>query len=342
MKPWVRWLYRKQWEMISNLLLPQCDDLSNSELIGRGGFGSVFKVFNQMDNRHYAIKRVRVTEENIPNALTEIRILASVAHPYVIRYHHSWVSSERICGAPDSSDDDDDDDAIMVHQGDRYFFNIQMEYCMSNLRRYLYERTDHDPVTATTIVQQLVEGICFLHGNCIIHRDLKPDNILISSFCPFHIKITDFGLAKRVVGCHQDASSYAGTLLYAAPEQIESKKYYYASDVYSIGIMMVELQYVFATDMERVLFLEKFRKTRGASSCLYLASLIMSMTEPDHERRPTIFMVQNRHFRPVPENDAMCRDIVWSIISSVLDRAAGGPPQQHPRVHPALRRLHST
>lgn len=305
--------------MSSDILLLQ-EHETDRQLIGKGGFGRVFKVFNNLDNQYYAIKQIKVTENNIANALKEIRILASVSHPHIIRYCHSWISSSPYQGEDQeylSDEEYEEEDRMVVHKGQCYFFNIQMEYCFSTLRKYLLERTSIDVSICSNIVYQITEGLCFLHMNSIIHRDLKPDNVLISSFQPLCVKITDFGLAKKIsldYNNSYDASSYAGSFLYSAPEQLETKNYSYASDVYSLGILIYELQHLYHTDMERVLSIQNLKKVRNVEECIYFKSLIMEMTEIDPLKRPSVSVIRNQYFINIKDPVVMCRDIVWEII----------------------------
>jgi serine/threonine protein kinase len=316
------------------------DPHPNYQLIGKGGFGRVFKYFNPLDNQCYAIKQIRVSEDNLENALKEIRILASISHPHIIRYCHSWISTTPCQDEDDySSGEDDapgtDDAAVMVrnHSSPQYFFNIQMEYCFSTLKSHLAERTFFDVSACFTIVYQIVQGLHFLHSNSIVHRDLKPDNVLISSYHPLHIKITDFGLAKKTYDPNttpagQQASCYAGSFLYAAPEQLYQKIYSYASDVYSLGVMMFELQHLFHTDMERVISIQRLCRERDME-CQYFHQLILDMTDSNPSRRPTIPMIQNQYFTDLHNPIVLCRDLVWQIIGSVLEKCDGGSPPQH-------------
>lgn len=298
-------------------------------LIGKGGFGRVFRVFHPLDNQYYAIKQIRVAEDNLENALKEIRILASISHPHIIRYCHSWISTTP-CQEDYSSDEEESSDTMVVrNNSSQYFFNIQMEYCVSTLKRYMTERTCFDLSVCSTIVYQIIQGLSFLHSNSIVHRDLKPDNVLISSFDPFHVKITDFGLAKKTYHpdrsgavIDHDASCYMGSFLYSAPEQLYQKVYSYASDVYSLGIIMFELQHLFHTDMERVLSIQKLCRERKME-CQYFHQLILDMTDPDPSQRPTLSVLRNQYFTDLHNPVVMCRDLVWQMISSVLEKCDG-------------------
>lgn len=291
---------------------------AEGQLLGRGGFGTVYRVYNRLDGQHYAVKKVLITEDSLRSALHEIRILASIAHPRVIRYFHSWVES---CdkNRPITAETDRErleEETLLLYQDRYFFFYLQMQCCEMSLRDYMRcvpVRMDD----VETVFVQVLEGLDYLHRNGVLHRDIKPDNILLHTVAPLRVTISDFGLAKvfRSDMVVTERSLYPGTYLYASPEQ------YYgggvcssASDVYSLGVVLYELQTRWSTEMERVRKLEALKKERVVDAAIPYRNLVLWMTQGDARLRPT---VQNLRFLMdgVFQNVALwCRDIVWDIV----------------------------
>ncbi|XP_019184859.1 PREDICTED: receptor protein kinase CLAVATA1-like [Ipomoea nil] len=88
------------------------------------------------------------------------------------------------------------------------------------------------------------QGLCYMHHGCnppILHRDIKSSNILVDS--DFNVKIADFGLAKLMAseGDPETASAIVGTFGYIAPEYGSTRKVDAKSDIYSFGVVLLEL-----------------------------------------------------------------------------------------------------
>ncbi|CAG4972749.1 unnamed protein product [Colias eurytheme] len=173
---------------------------------------------------------------------------------------------------------------------------IQMTYCKQTLKQWLDERNSHMtlarkgsdelvlqhsdsndsgsfdthipdvtyPVAWTRIdvivdmFTQLVRGLHYIHSKGVIHHDVKPSNVFVGeSESGLIVQLGDFGLACPLQQSHSGLA--LGTHLYAAPEQLEGQCNP-KSDMYSLGIILLEMVEPFSTDMERVKTITDLRK----------------------------------------------------------------------------------
>ena len=149
-----------------------------------------------------------------------------------------------------------------------------MELCDSTFRDYLNNiKQDESIEKRIFYFIQIIEGIKYLHNNDIIHRDIKTSNIL---FIDDTVKICDFGLARNVNNLTNivGGSSEVGTSYYRAPE-IDTHIYNNKIDVYSLGIILIELLLKYCkTQAERMMYMKEILENIKENKIEYIPYLI--------------------------------------------------------------------
>ncbi|KFW01958.1 Interferon-induced, double-stranded RNA-activated protein kinase, partial [Eurypyga helias] len=201
------------------------ESFKNIEPIGEGGFGNVFKATAKLDERTYAVKRVRFTK----NVKREIKELARLDHENIVRYYCSWKGYDHMT-CPDSRQKSDQEVLCLF---------IQMELCEQGPLENWIEKNRRDQKyheMAQNKFLQILRGVNYIHSVGLIHRDLKPQNIFISH--EDKIKIGDFGLVTSVA--YETLTENRGTKSYMAPEQF-GDRYGNEVDIYALGLIWFEI-----------------------------------------------------------------------------------------------------
>ncbi|MBA0844902.1 hypothetical protein Goarm_023363, partial [Gossypium armourianum] len=200
------------------------ENFSNANMLGRGGFGSVYKVISDLVvslkmGRKVAIKRLsKNSGQGQQEFRTEVILLAKLQHKNLVRLlGFSLEQKESILiyeFLPNSSLDN-----FIFHPVKRLLLNWEKRY---------------------KIIEGIARGLLYLHQDSqyrIIHRDLKAANILLDT--ELNPKISDFGMAKLFVPDQIRAatSKIVGTFGYMAPECARHGRYSVKSDVYSFGVL---------------------------------------------------------------------------------------------------------
>eukprot|EP01062_Namystynia_karyoxenos_P016813 TRINITY_DN16198_c0_g1_i1.p1 TRINITY_DN16198_c0_g1~~TRINITY_DN16198_c0_g1_i1.p1 ORF type:complete len:545 (+),score=140.32 TRINITY_DN16198_c0_g1_i1:93-1727(+) len=150
----------------------------------------------------------------------EVSVMAQLSHPNLVKYYGTSVTGE--------------------------FLNIFMEYVPGGSLGELARTLDHplEEQICAGYTRQILHGLRYLHEQMIIHRDVKGDNILIHP-AEGHVKLTDFGSAKKLQQSVVKGNSVAGTPNWMAPEIIiegeQGGMYSPKVDVWSLGCTVVEL-----------------------------------------------------------------------------------------------------
>ncbi len=200
-----------------------------SDRLGKGGFGSVFKAFDQQTQRTVALKFVPQSKLPTRYSLTEeTQRLKSLAHPNLVKYYDVILKDfENMAGEKDSMQ-------IGV-----------MEYVNGgDLGAYMKMPFARQALKIKSLLIGILEGLAYLHSHKIIHRDIKPQNILLAiegqTMAP---KIADFSLSKRLSNELTSVSAAVGTYEYMSPEQLGrgDSKVGITTDIWAFGVLMYQL-----------------------------------------------------------------------------------------------------
>lgn len=191
------------------------------EQIGTGGMATVYRATDESLGRTVAIKLFRrdvADAADVRRQDAEVRLVASLSHPGVVTLF-------------DAVADDEDNRAFLVLQ----------HISGPDLRARLDEGP-LDRATTTSIATDIADALAHVHARGVIHRDLKPANILVQSLDGrTTAMLTDFGIAHLVDGSRLTATgSVLGTAAFLSPEQALGSPLTPASDIYSLGLVLIE------------------------------------------------------------------------------------------------------
>ena len=189
--------------------------------LGRGGFGTVLQVADQMVGEEIALKLINpqiVQEEStIARFMHEVRYARKITHKNVIRVH----------------------DFLMVES----YYAISMEYFAScPLSRRIRGGLHQQPQRGLKFARDIARAIHVAHQANIMHRDLKPPNLLVDD--DDVLKIVDFGLAAASSNDNSRVTKTGhliGTPSYMSPEQVRGLSVDSRTDIYSLGVVMYEI-----------------------------------------------------------------------------------------------------
>ena len=193
------------------------DDFDILKLVGQGAFGKVFQVRKKDSGAIYAMKVMKkeriVEKDQAEYTRAERDILTAVTHPFIVSLRYSFQTTSKLYLI------------LEFINGGHLFFQ-------------LYQQGTFGDELTKFYISEICLAIGHLHSLRIMHRDLKPENILVDH--DGHVKITDFGLAKRIVD-DKRANSLAGSIDYMAPEILNAKGHGKTADWWSVGVLMFEM-----------------------------------------------------------------------------------------------------
>lgn len=206
-------------------LIEATNGFSAASMIGSGGFGEVFKA-TLKDGSSVAIKKlIRLSCQGDREFMAEMETLGKIKHKNLVPLlGYCKIGEER----------------LLVYEF--------MEY--GSLEEMLHGRSKSKEGRTLTweerkkIARGAGKGLCFLHHNCIphiIHRDMKSSNVLLDG--EMEARVSDFGMARLInaLDTHLSVSTLAGTPGYVPPEYYQSFRCTARGDVYSFGVILLEL-----------------------------------------------------------------------------------------------------
>lgn len=186
-------------------------------IIGKGGFGKVWKVQDKKTSKIYALKEIQklkvIDKHNETSILYERELLSHLSHPFIINMHFSFQDHNSLYLIID------------------YLSGGDLRYNISRHKRTFTEKQ------AQFFIACIITSLQYIHSAGIIHRDIKPENLILDS--NGYVRVTDFGVAR--VHSNNNAHETSGTPGYMAPEVIRGMHHSYTADYFALGVIGYEI-----------------------------------------------------------------------------------------------------
>ena len=245
------------------------------KLLGKGSYGTVFKVEHVIKNSVHALKKINAyklkSRYDIQGLIGELKILCFHDCPYLLRCKEIFYENSHIHIVTD-----------YANYGDLSVYIKKFK----NTTRRISEKT------IWLIFIKCCYGIDYLHEYNIIHRDIKPANILLSKNS--NVLIADFGISK-ILEKKLHSCTMIGTPYYISPEMYKDKQYDKKIDIWALGCILYELVTLTvpfdANNMHALkhkVMQGKYYEDKSIHYSTDLQKMIRFLLEKDSENRPSI------------------------------------------------------
>ncbi|XP_076462190.1 serine/threonine-protein kinase PLK1-like [Babylonia areolata] len=240
-------------------------------LLGKGGFARCYELLGLADNKIYAGKIIHKSRISKPHQkqkiLDEVKLQKNLMHRNVVQFHSYF---------------EDDTNVYIILE------NCSRKSLMHMMKQHRQVLTEPE---VRYYMQQMAEGVQYVHAQCIIHRDLKLGNLLLDD--TMDLKIADFGLAARIDFEGERKMTVCGTPNYIAPEVLQKKGHSYEADIWAMGCTMYAML-VGRPPFETSSLTETYQRITHNSYkipshvSMQAASLIRKCLSPKPHNRPSV------------------------------------------------------